>query len=75
MAEAFKVTILMIGLLVGAIMVVEGAIWLLHSTGMVNGSQNIQHQERFSTRTDIQPHIERSRLVHIYEYVTVDASR
>jgi hypothetical protein len=75
MAEAFKVTILMIGLLVGAIMVVEGAIWLLHSTGMVNGSQNIQHREQFSTHTVIQPHIERSRLVHIYEYVTVDASR
>lgn len=75
MAEAFKVTILMIGLLVGLIMVMEGAIWLLHSTGMVNIYQGTQRRVQSLTHTGIQPHIERSRLVHIYEYVTVDASR
>jgi hypothetical protein len=75
MAEAFKVTILMIGVLVGLIMVMEGAIWLLHSTGTVNIYQGTQRREQSLTHTDIQPHIERSRLVHIYEYVTVDASR
>ena len=75
MAQAFKATIMMIGLLVGVVMVSEGAIWLLRSTGMVNGYLDTQRQVQFSTHTDIQPHIERSRLVHIYEYVTTDASR
>ena len=65
MAEAFKATILMIGLLVGVIMVMEGAIWLLHSTGMVNVYQDTRRPGQSLTRTDIQPHIERSRLVHI----------
>ena len=64
MAEAFKVMILMIGLLVGVIMVVEGAIWLLHFTGMANVSPGIQRQVQFSTHMDTPLHTERFRSVH-----------
>ena len=65
MAEAFKAMIMTLGMLVAALMVLEGAAWLLHFTGTAKGSPVTLRPAQFSTLLHTPQHIAHSRSVLI----------
>jgi hypothetical protein len=52
MAAAFKAMIMTLGLLVGALMIMEGAAWWLHSTATVKDFPNTPLRGQFSILMD-----------------------
>ena len=65
MAEAFKAMIMTLGLLVGALMIMEGVAWWLHSTATEKDFQNTPLRGQFSILMDTPQHI-----VHFHSELT-----